>query len=235
MAKYVIHACLKREWYVKQYLIPSMIKQGIKSENISVWQDSESKGNLQACMECFDSMPEEGNTWHLQDDVLISSKFKEVTEQYNDFNGIVCGISIKHDIENDAEKWNKPIIGIDYLWWSFPCIMIPNKIARDTAYYYKYVPDKNTEYWKKYKKGDDSVFRTFLQKYHPLIEFINLVPNIVAHVDYLLGGTTINDQREYILYATHFEEPQLVEELKEALNDGKHRSDKPKRKRRKSV
>ena len=220
MAKYVIHACLQREWYVRQYLIPSMLKQGIKDENISVWLDSDSKGNLQACMECFDSMPEDGNTWHLQDDILISSKFKEVTEEYDKLNGIiVCGISIKHDIENDAEKWNKPITGIDYLWWSFPCIMIPNKIARDTAYYYKYVPDKNTDYWKRYKKGDDSVFRKFLQMYHPLIEFVNLVPNIVAHIDYLLGGSLVNTQRAYQLYATHFEEPELVEQLKEDLKN----------------
>lgn len=224
MAKYVIHACLQREWYVRQYLIPSMLKQGIKDENISVWLDSDSKGNLQACMDCFDSMPEDGNTWHLQDDILISSKFKEVTEEYDKLNGIiVCGISIKHDIENDAEKWNKPITGIDYLWWSFPCIMIPNKIARDTAYYYKYVPDKNTDYWKQYKKGDDSVFRKFLQMYHPLIEFINLVPNIVAHIDYLLGGSLVNTQRKYQLEATHFEEPELVEQLKGDLKNADSR------------
>ena len=39
MAYYLIHACNKRFWYVKEYLIPSMMLQGIPAENIFVYRD----------------------------------------------------------------------------------------------------------------------------------------------------------------------------------------------------
>ena len=51
--RYLIHTCLQRHWYVKDYLIPSMIAQGIPDEEIQVWLDSERKGNLASCIESF--------------------------------------------------------------------------------------------------------------------------------------------------------------------------------------
>ena len=32
--KYMIHTCEARLWYVEEYLIPSMLKQGIKEDDI---------------------------------------------------------------------------------------------------------------------------------------------------------------------------------------------------------
>ena len=39
MAEYIIHTCLDREWYVREYLIPDMVSQGIDENNIEVWMD----------------------------------------------------------------------------------------------------------------------------------------------------------------------------------------------------
>ena len=36
MAKYLIHASPGRMWYVTDYLIPSMVEQGIDRDNIVV-------------------------------------------------------------------------------------------------------------------------------------------------------------------------------------------------------
>ena len=52
-AQYIIHACLDREWYVDEFLIPSMIEQGIPKENIEVWMDRNRDGCLLSCMKCF--------------------------------------------------------------------------------------------------------------------------------------------------------------------------------------
>ena len=50
MAKYLIHACPKRMWYVQEYLVPSLLKQGIYESDISVYNDIDGLGNLKACM-----------------------------------------------------------------------------------------------------------------------------------------------------------------------------------------
>ena len=44
MTNYLIHACLEREWYVKEYLVPSMVAQGIKTGNINVYVDRKRDG-----------------------------------------------------------------------------------------------------------------------------------------------------------------------------------------------
>ena len=36
----MIHCCPKRIWYVEEYLIPSMLRQGIDRENIIVWKNN---------------------------------------------------------------------------------------------------------------------------------------------------------------------------------------------------
>lgn len=71
---FLIHACRAREWYVNDFLIPSMTAQGIHKEDIEVWMDSNNDGCLFSCMKCFYEMGNrgDGDTWHLQDDVLLS-------------------------------------------------------------------------------------------------------------------------------------------------------------------
>ena len=59
MAKYVIHACPERMWYVDNYLIPSMRGQSI--HNIDVRCDNEHIGCLESCMQIFKSMDGDGS------------------------------------------------------------------------------------------------------------------------------------------------------------------------------
>ena len=90
--KYMIHACPKRMWYVGDYLIPSMLAQGIDKGNIIVWNDIDGVGNLASCLASFASCQEEGETWHLQDDVVICHDFAERTASAP--KGVVCGFCV---------------------------------------------------------------------------------------------------------------------------------------------
>ena len=126
MAQYLIHAMPKRIWYVNEYLIPSMIEQGIKAEDIRVYNDEKREGNLKACMKAYEMCEGDGGTWHLQDDVCISSSFKALTEKYD--TGIVCGFKSEYD-----GTQMPGIVPVQNMWFSFPCIRIPNSIAREVA------------------------------------------------------------------------------------------------------
>ena len=74
--KVLIHACPKRMWYVEGFLLPELKRQG--ADEVEVWNDTEGKGNLRACMEAFAARGtgDEG-TWHIQDDVLLCRDFVE--------------------------------------------------------------------------------------------------------------------------------------------------------------
>lgn len=215
----MIHSCHYRLWYVKEYLVKSLYDQGFKEDEVIIYSDDEYKGNLQACMDSFASLPEDGNTWHLQDDVIISRDFRDKVIQYDDFDGIVCGFMSEYDVDNEYAHNH-----IDYdllnLGWSFPCIKIPNKVARLCAEMYNIVNnDRTIEMWKEQHKGDDAIFRLYLERYNPKIPHINLVPNIVDHIDYLLGGSMVNRQRQKpVVRALYFDDLDLVDELERELD-----------------
>ena len=44
----LIHACLKRNWYVYKHLIPSLLTQGIREDEVHVWIDIANEGNLKS-------------------------------------------------------------------------------------------------------------------------------------------------------------------------------------------
>ena len=89
--RYMIHACPARMWYVKDFLIPSMMSQGIRGDDITVWNDSGGKGNLASCLESFASLKDTpGGTWHLQDDVMICRDFAARTKELAG-SSIICG------------------------------------------------------------------------------------------------------------------------------------------------
>lgn len=215
MANYIIHACPKRMWYVNEYLVPSMTEQGIKPDHIQVVCDTDKKGCLETTMQIFKNLPENGSTWHLQDDIIISSKFKKETEKRRD--GIVCGICTVYD--------HDPVVGvtdIDHIWYSFPCICIPNSVAIECAkwFYNTVIHDNNKEHQAniKAKKFDDSFFREYVETYRRDIKITNLYPNIVDHIDYLLGGSTINYGRaQDEVISMFWFEPDLTDALYEKL------------------
>ena len=213
MASYLIHAVPSRMWYVNDYLIPSMLEQGIVKENITVFVDDKKMGNLRACMKAFSQVPEDGGTWHLQDDVIISHDFKEKTEQYDD--GIVCGFASKYDNPNVIGQVN-----VREMWFSFPCIRIPNKIARDCATWCELYMLNNPVYSEYTKNGanDDWIFRRYIWDKHKTERPLNLVPNIVDHIDYLIGGQVREGiKRSEPVRSKHWTDEYLVEQLKEKL------------------
>ena len=218
MAKYLIRCCNRRYEYVTKYLVPSMITQGIKEDNIKVYLDVNNEGCLESCMKAFSSVPDDDEgTWHLQDDIIISSDFRICTEKYND--GIVCG----YCWEKDRYKEVSGFVDADHMWYSFPCIRIPNKIARGCAkWYYDFVINSNEYHiWVNAKKYDDSVFDIYVKDYcRGTVMILNLEPNIVDHIDYLIGGSVINYMRSEVqTRAAHFEDKYLVDKLAEILKN----------------
>ena len=217
--RYMIHYVPSRQWYVDKYLIPSMLEQGISHDDIFVWCDTNKKGNLYSCMDSFKYCGENqaNGTWHLQDDIIISKKFAHTTKEYN--FGIVAGFAVKEWGPDWTKTGNQTA---NQLWYSFQCIRIPDQLAGECANWFfidaQFRRDQKYSERVQAKKHDDDFFLYFLQEKYPRREIINLKPNIVDHIDYLIGGTLINKTRETLINrAVYWEDEDLVEKLKEEL------------------
>lgn len=212
MAKYLIHAYPKRMWYVNEYLIPSMLTQGILKDDISVYNDEAGDGNLRACMKAFKTLSDsQEGTWHLQDDVIISHDFKERSERFDE--GLVCGFSsLKYD--GDIKE-NIGEVKRERMWFSFPCIRIPNKMAIECSEWVSNYIIGNPVYFDYWKNGvnDDWAFKIYLKEFHKDCKAINLAPNLVDHIDYLIGGGSGKKPRMHPVRSQYFEDDYLVEEL----------------------
>jgi len=76
--------------------------------------------------------------------------------------------------------------------------------------------------WVSTGKRDDSIFREYIVTHEPQIPALNLYPNIVDHIDYLLGGSVINAQEraENPYRKSYWRSPELdeaVAQLEEQL------------------
>lgn len=214
MAQYMIHAYPKRMWYVQDYLIPSMLEQGIDPDDIRVYNDDKGKGNLRSCMEAFMSCEGDGGTWHLQDDVCISADFKQRTEWYD--HGLVCGFSSLY-YDGDIEE-KKGAVQRKNMWFSFPCIRIPDPWARECGeWVLKYIIGNPVykRFWEK-GKNDDWAFRTYLQTFHKDCVALNIMPCLVDHVDYLLGGGS-GGQRKEPVRAQYWADEEITKKLEESI------------------
>ena len=220
--RYMIHSTPKRQWYVEDFLIPSMVEQGIFSKEIMVYCDRKGKGNLFSCMDAFrycGEHPVEGGTWHLQDDVIISRDFARKTREYHE--GVVCGNVIKDWGPNWLATGKQPA---SELWYSFQCIRIPDELAGECAKWFYEDASKRTS--AKYRnrvlrnKHDDDFFQFFLLEKYPDMFITNLKPNIVDHIDYMIGGSLVNDERKRkINRVAYWEDEDLIKELEEDLKD----------------
>lgn len=216
--KIMIHACPDREWYVNKYLVPSIIQQGIPPDDITVWMDREKRGNLMSFVESCRSLSGiPGGAWHLQDDVLICRDFGERIREHD--SGIVCGFC--HDL---YEPHQLCILGKTFpinMWRStFQCIRIPNEIAGDFARWFDTAKDRPDLY--KYVstgKCDDTLFHIYITEERCYEPAYNLAPHLVEHVDWLLGGSSINTWRSYIARGAYFYDDDLVEDLKNKLEE----------------
>ena len=192
-----------------------MTEQGIKRENIEVWLDDKYEGNLYACMNCFkDCGTRGGGRWHMQDDVVISSTFREMTEKYDE--GIASGF-FREEWQDLTPKSGR--VPAAYMWQSFLCLRIPDEIAGECADWF-YNDAINREMYREkvaLNKYDDYLFRDFIRERHADEYVYNITPSIVDHIDFLIGGSVINKWRGYFSRGDLWEDEQAFEALKEKL------------------
>lgn len=210
--KVLIHACPKRMWYVNDFLLPELERQG--ADDVEVWNDTEGVGNLRSCMASFAARTGDGGTWHIQDDVLLRRDFVKLCREHDD--GVVYGFC-NEKFTDDPRQTGR--VSVEDAWHSFQCIRIPDAYARHCAEWIE-GPGKTTAFyylWKKSGKMDDDVFRTFLKNEHSREMVTNLKPNLVEHVDWIIGGSILSPWREFIARAYYWDDEDLVDELKEAV------------------
>ena len=213
--KYIIHACNKRIWYVEGFLIPSMKAQGIPDKEIEINEDTELLGCLFSTLKGFQKCSADpGGTWHLQDDVVLSRDFYEKTKQHDD--GVVMGFWHRYKNRPDLHAGKTSVKEMTY---SFPCMRVPNDVAGEFVRWF----EEEAKWREKYarmieeKKYVDVFFRDFMKERHSDGFVNNLKPSIVDHVDWLIGGSTINKWRLEICRAAYWEDESIIEELKEQL------------------
>lgn len=211
----MIHACPARMWYVEGWLIPVLERQGITREHIRIWNDTEGHGNLISCMEAFASCKGDGGTWHIQDDVLPRRGFARIAAEHDE--GVVYGFCCQYFLDDPN------LSGTVYMpdaWHSFQCVRIPNAWARECAEWFfsgaweSEAMDPDLPAMKELNHGDDSFFGEFLMCRHGEGTAYNLRPNIVEHVDLLIGGSVLHQWRDYQAKAHWWDDPASVEELR---------------------
>lgn len=223
--KIIIHVCNKREWYVQDYLVPSLLLQGIKQQEIKIWHDYNSIGNLRSFLASLEwvhqNLQAGAAAWHLQDDILISKHFKEIIDK--EYQGVACGFCFDKIGALNVMKLGR--VPAPQMWFSFPCIRIPNKYAGqfiDWFYNSGILKQKLFSEWYQSGKMDDAFFYQFMMRNHYREYVENIYPNIVQHVDWLIGGSQSNVSRNRVCRAFHWQEEELVEDLKKKLGVGKN-------------
>lgn len=212
MVNVLIHAYPKRMWYVEGFLVPELERQG--ADKIEIWNDTEGKGNLRACMESFASRTGDGGTWHIQDDVLLCRDFVERCRQHDE--GVVYGFC---NVQFTDDPYQTGRVSVEDAWHSFQCVRIPDSYARECAAWLDGPAKTVAHYplWIKSGKMDDDVFRTFLLNEHSRETVENLKPCLVEHVDWIIGGSILSPWRGFIARAHWWTDERLVEELQETV------------------
>lgn len=210
--KVLIHACPKRLWYVTGFLVPQLKEQG--ADEVEVWNDTDRLGNLEACMKSFATRQGDGGTWHIQDDVLLCRNFVQRCSEMD--QGVVYGFTCGR-FGDDVDQTGR--VYAPDVWHSFQCVRIPDAYARECAeWFYSGVWRKTAspELYALYDmgQGDDSFFREFLQTMHGTETMINVRPNLVEHVDWIIGGSILSPYREYYATSHYWDDVELVEKLK---------------------
>ena len=223
----MIHCCNSRFWYVRDFLLPSMVRQGINPNHILVYKDKNNIGNLRAWVDSCNRLAQKSKelgisgVWHLQDDVVISKNFKKQTELYD--NGIVCGFTCSYDNEPQPGYFK---LHEQKLWYSFPCIRIPTHILTAFADWanHNLWQSKHFREAVKRNKYDDMIFKEWLYENFPCEGEYNLEPNIVNHIDKWLGGSVCNVQRDSTqdTMSAFWHEEDVLQELKLALDARKN-------------
>lgn len=210
---YMIHATKSRMWYVNRHLTAQMRDQGLRAEQVIIWNDDTGRGNLASFVDSLKWLGKEHaeslDVWHLQDDVILCEDFVERASK--DYKGVVCGFCSKHD-----DLYGEGYVTPDKMCWSFPCIRIPNKYSLEFVDWVESNPDGMKAFIEQ-NKNDDLLFKEFLMREHPDEKVLLLTPHLVDHVDYLIGGSVINRTRYISTRAKYFTDTNLVDELEARL------------------
>ena len=211
--KILIHAVPERMWYVNEFMVPELEAQG--ADLIQIFNDVEHLGNLEACLRAFESREDEGETWHLQDDVLICRDFVQRARAIE--SPVAYGFCCRN-FGDRLDAWGR--VYAPDAWNSFQCIKIPNAYARECAAWVRsgawQKESKNHELaiLHDIKQGDDTFFHEFMFSRHWDTVVENIRPNLVEHIDWMLGGSTIQKWRDYIARAEYWEDQELLDETK---------------------
>lgn len=215
--KFLIHTLPARLWYVTEYLIPSMMQQDIKFDDIDIYIDEALEGNLKSTLRSFKKLPDDYDyTWHLQDDIIISSNFKQIVDELDlpFYNMVSCGFCSIYDKGPAGE------VTPEDMWYSFNCIKISNKYAHE---FVRWVEEKERANDPKFflqisnNMYDDYLFKSFLMDKHPDAAVDNIAPNLVENIDYLIGGSTLCKREEQI-HSRYWKEDDLIEQIKNKLS-----------------
>lgn len=213
--KVLIHASPRRMWYVEEFLVQELKRQGV--EDVEIWNDAEKKGNLTACMESFKARTGDGGTWHIQDDVLLCRNFAERCREME--QGSVCGFC--NETFTDDPKRTGPV-NVEDSWHSFQCVRIRDEYARQCADWFfsgewrRAGKEELQELYER-NRGDDTFYRWFMRIMHSEEIVINAKPNLVEHVDWIVGGSIIFPWRGYLTRAYYWDDEELVTQLKKAV------------------
>lgn len=214
---FLIHTCPKRIWYVRTFLIPSMLEQGISDDDILVYNDENRDGQLTSFLKSYDYIKDE-DTWHLQDDIIISKNFRKIAEERTE--EIVCGFC------NSYSKQQPGRTNAYNMWYSMPCIRISDRVF--SGFYewmYKQETRKKFRHYFMENKHDDVFLQFYVRENCPQMVIYNVAPNMVNHIDHLIGGSLINQMRDKStqeIMSSYWEEPELLEELEKNIVSSKH-------------
>lgn len=208
----MIHAAPPRMHYVNDFLVPRLKAQGFN--NITIWNDSKGLGCLWSYIESLESLPEEGHTWHLQDDVLPDHRFyKWATSEWAQYPGIITGFGCKYfyHVNSFGNARN-----CEDMFYSFPCMRIPNKVSKNFIDWFNEVKDRDIRIIEKLPTGKyvDYFFKLFIGDNEHEIAIYNFFPNIVEHVDECISGSLVNKQRKKLAKAILFEDVKALADLR---------------------
>lgn len=216
----LIHAVPQRLWYVENFMLPELERQG--ADAVELWVDREKAGNLKSCMDSFLSLTGDGGTWHIQDDLLFARDFVKRASAFDErrplANGFCC-------IAFEDSPWTPGEVYMPDAWHSFQCIYIRNDLARECAewvYSGQWIesPRQDLPVLHRVGKGDDSFFREFMLCRHPEMKGFNFSPNLVEHIDWLIGGSTLKENGKWYYdmpRSALWEDEDMVTDLKKRI------------------
>ena len=205
----LIHAAPERIHYVKGFLVPRLMRQGF--DNIHVWEDVHHKGNLKAYLESYQSLPFDGDTWHLEDDVLPDSRFYTWAKGLENYQGIINGYGTRGLF---SERMFGEVRMLQHMFYSFPCIRIPNDLIHLFLEWFETCNRNDVKRKIEQNRGIDFILRAYLEE-HPT-PCLNHNPCMVEHIDDYLTGSLISIRAE-TPKAIRFEDTDSLEEMKQWL------------------